>query len=175
MEFELKEEVGVGGRLRYANNSQYKNDVLIRKECKVHRAVLEEVKRIVRESTVLTADDGEWPEPDRAGRQELEIVLDEEHISFTCSKLGSLTEIAASKNPETLRNFYYLTQDLKCLIFSIVTCHFKVSGNFLHRQQQQQQAVGPYFFRCLDIKTDTRHCLTYTTTGEQDNVLQDID
>jgi protein mago nashi len=126
MEFELKEEVGVGGRLRYANNSQYKNDVLIRKECKVHRAVLEEVKRIVRESTVLSADDGEWPEPDRAGRQELEIVLDDEHISFTCSKLGSLTEIAASTNPETLRNFYYLTQDLKCLIFSIVTCHFKV-------------------------------------------------
>jgi protein mago nashi len=126
MEFEFKEEAGVGGRLRYANNSQYKNDVMIRKECKVHRAVLEEVKRIVRESGVIKADDAAWPEPDRVGRQELEIVLDGEHISFTCSKLGSLAEIAASDEPETLRNFYYLTQDLKCLVFSIVTCHFKV-------------------------------------------------
>ena len=28
-------------------------------------------------------DDQNWPEPDRVGRQELEIVLGDEHISFT--------------------------------------------------------------------------------------------
>ena len=28
-------------------------------------------------------DDKEWPQPDKVGRQELEIVLGNEHISFT--------------------------------------------------------------------------------------------
>jgi hypothetical protein len=30
-------------------------------------------------------NDKEWPEPDRVGKQELEIVLGDEHISFTVS------------------------------------------------------------------------------------------
>lgn len=49
MEFELRPD----GRLRYANNSNYKNDTMIRKEVRVSKAVLEEVKRIVEESEVL--------------------------------------------------------------------------------------------------------------------------
>ncbi len=31
----------------------------------------------------LREDDQVWPEPDQVGRQELEIVLGDEHISFT--------------------------------------------------------------------------------------------
>nr|AAW78959.1 GekBS113P [Gekko japonicus] len=34
------------GKLRYANNSNYKNDVMIRKEAYVHKSVMEELKRI---------------------------------------------------------------------------------------------------------------------------------
>lgn len=49
MEFELRPD----GRLRYANNSNYKNDTMIRKEVRVSKAVLEEVKRIVEESEIL--------------------------------------------------------------------------------------------------------------------------
>ncbi len=37
-------------QLRYANNSNYKNDTLIRKEVFVTPSVLAEVKRIVEES-----------------------------------------------------------------------------------------------------------------------------
>ena len=37
-------------QLRYANNSNYKNDTIIRKEVYVSPAVLAEVKRIVQES-----------------------------------------------------------------------------------------------------------------------------
>jgi protein mago nashi len=133
MEFEFREEAGVGGRLRYANNSNYKNDVMIRKECKVHRAVLEEARRIVRESAVMRADDAAWPEPDKIGRQELEVMLDGEHISFTCSKLGALSDIAASADPESLRGFYYLAQDLKCLVLSLISVHFKVRTRALRR------------------------------------------
>lgn len=31
-----------------------------------------------------------------------------------------------SNDPEGLRIFYYLIQDLKCLVFSLITLHFKV-------------------------------------------------
>jgi hypothetical protein len=52
------------------------------------------------------ADDSSWPEPDRVGRQEIEIVLDGEHISFTCSKIGALADLQATSDPEGLKGFY---------------------------------------------------------------------
>ncbi|XP_065630225.1 protein mago nashi homolog 1 [Quercus suber] len=51
------------------------------------------------------------PEPDRVGRQELEIVMGNEHISFTTSKIGSLVDVQSSNNPEGLRIFNYLVQE----------------------------------------------------------------
>ena len=44
------------------------------------------------------------------GRQELEIILGEAHISFTTTKLGSLMQVQQSKDPDGLRIFYYLVQ-----------------------------------------------------------------
>lgn len=58
----------------------------------------------------MKEDDSSWPEPDRVGRQELEIVMGNEHISFTTSKIGSLMDVQTSKDPEGLRIFYYLVQ-----------------------------------------------------------------
>nr|XP_023906271.1 protein mago nashi homolog 1-like [Quercus suber] len=66
------------------------------------------------------------PEPDRVGRQELEIVMGNEHISFTTSKIGSLVDVQSSNNPEGLRIFNYLVQDLKCFVFSLISLHFKI-------------------------------------------------
>lgn len=40
------------GRLRYANNSNYKNDVMIRKEVTVSQVVMDELKRIIGDSEV---------------------------------------------------------------------------------------------------------------------------
>ncbi|KAJ3313836.1 Protein mago nashi 2 [Boothiomyces sp. JEL0838] len=112
LEFEFRPD----GNLRYANNSNYKNDTLIKKEVYVSTTLMEELKRIIEESEILKEDDSQWPEPDRVGRQELEIVLGDEHISFTTSKIGSLADVQNSKDPEGLRVFYYLIQDLKCLV-----------------------------------------------------------
>ena len=42
-------------QLRYANNSNYKNDSLIRKEAFVSQAVLDELKRIIEDSEVSHA------------------------------------------------------------------------------------------------------------------------
>ena len=39
--------------MRYANNSNYKNDTMIRKEAFVSAAVLLELKRIIEDSEVL--------------------------------------------------------------------------------------------------------------------------
>lgn len=75
----------------------------------------------------MKEDDKEWPQPDKVGRQELEVVLGNEHISFTTSKFGSFSEVRASKDPEGLTVFYYLLQDLKCLVLSIISLHFRVS------------------------------------------------
>ncbi len=78
LEFELRST----GRLRYANNSQYKSDTLIRKEGKsflkyadtslavvyINDIVLEEIKRIIRDSDITKEDDKDWPQPDKVGR-----------------------------------------------------------------------------------------------------------
>ena len=71
MEFEFSSS----GKLRYANNSNYKNDSIIKKEVNVSKAVLDEVKRMIADSEVTKEDDNQWPEPDRVGRQELEIKM----------------------------------------------------------------------------------------------------
>lgn len=46
-----------------------------------------------RDSQLMKEDDNTWPMPDRVGRQELEVVMGSEHISFTTTKLGSLLQV----------------------------------------------------------------------------------
>ncbi|KDN40421.1 putative mago nashi protein [Tilletiaria anomala UBC 951] len=114
------------GRLRYANNSNYRNDDLIRKELWVSPLMVEELKRIVEESEIMKEDDVKWPKKNIVGRQELEVRLGNDHISFETAKIGSLVDVQESDDPEGLRVFYYLVQDLKCLIFSLISLHFKI-------------------------------------------------
>ena len=64
LEFEFKPN----GRLRYANNSQYKADTLIRKEVYVNQIILDELRRIVLDSEILKEDDKNWPKPDKVGK-----------------------------------------------------------------------------------------------------------
>lgn len=65
LEFEFRPD----GKLRYANNSNYKNDTMIRKEAYVHHTVMDELKRIIVDSEIMQEDDSLWPPPDRVGRQ----------------------------------------------------------------------------------------------------------
>jgi protein mago nashi len=50
-------------------------------------SVIEEIKRIVTDSEITAEDDRNWPQPDRVGRQELEIKIGKEHISFTVCRI----------------------------------------------------------------------------------------
>jgi len=49
-----------------------------------------------------------------------------DHLEKT-AKIGSLVDVTESEDPEGLRVFYYLVQDLKALVFSLIALHFKVS------------------------------------------------
>ncbi|KAG6001248.1 Protein mago nashi [Claviceps maximensis] len=111
---------------RYANNSNYRNDSLIRKEMCVSSAIVEEIKRIIKTSEIIKEDDSKWPQKNKDGRQELEIRLGSDHISFETAKIGSLVDVTESADPEGLRVFYYLVQDLKALVFSLIALHFKI-------------------------------------------------
>jgi hypothetical protein len=42
------------------------------------------------------------------------------------AKIGSLVDVNESEDPEGLRVFYYLVQDLKALVFSLIALHFKI-------------------------------------------------
>lgn len=122
LEFEFRSD----GLCRYANNSNYRNDSLIKKEMYVSRAVIEELKNIIQDSEVMKEDDSQWPTKNVVGSQEIEVRLGNEHISFETSKLSSLVEVQDSKDPEGLRAFYYLVQDLKAFVFSLISLHFKI-------------------------------------------------
>jgi protein mago nashi len=122
LEYELRPE----GRLRYANNSHYKNEDIIRREANVTKIVRKEVLRIVQESGILDADCEKWPKGDEKGNQELDIRIDGTSYKFSCAKIGSLVELKASEDPEGLSVFYYLVQDLKYLFSSVISAHFKV-------------------------------------------------
>jgi len=53
LEFEFRSD----GLLRYANNSNYKKDTMIRKEVHVNPAVIQELKRVVLDSEILKESD----------------------------------------------------------------------------------------------------------------------
>ncbi|PHH49745.1 Protein mago nashi -like protein [Ceratocystis fimbriata CBS 114723] len=127
LEFDIR-VVGDGSSAvaRYANNSNYRNDSLIRKELYLSSLVVEEFKRIVKTSEIMKEDDSKWPQRNKDGRQELEIRLGNDHISFETAKIGALIDVSESEDPEGLRVFYYLVQDLKALVFSLTALHFKI-------------------------------------------------
>uniref|UniRef100_A0A8C7BPW4 Protein mago nashi homolog 2 n=1 Tax=Neovison vison TaxID=452646 RepID=A0A8C7BPW4_NEOVI len=113
-------------KLRYANNSSYRNGVMTRKEAYMHKNIMEELKRIIDDSEI-TEDDALWPPSDRVGQQKLDTVIAgapgwlKEHISFTPYKTGSLTDVNQYKSPEGLQVFYYLgVPEIKCILLGLI-------------------------------------------------------
>ena len=53
-------------------------------------------------------------------------LLRKQLILYQTAKIGSLVDVTESADPEGLRVFYYLVQDLKALVFSLISLHFKV-------------------------------------------------
>lgn len=147
LEFELTEN----GELRYANDSRYRRESIIRKQLCVSPSVVAEFRRIINASGILEsvplspqshlisslslfffvatphrADDAKWPMPDENGKQELEIVSDDTHISFVTSKIGRMLDIQQSSDPDGLLKLHILSQNLRSFVLSLISLHFKV-------------------------------------------------
>ncbi|KAL6419829.1 hypothetical protein ACFW04_011167 [Cataglyphis niger] len=122
LEFEFRPD----GKLRYANNStNYKNDTMIRKEAYVHQCVMEELKRIIQDSEIMQEERlavaAAGPRrPARVGNCNRD-----EHISFTTSRPAP-SWMSISHVTQRIALLYYLVQDLKCLVFSLIGLHFKI-------------------------------------------------
>ena len=84
------------------------------------------MRRIVLESGILECKDQEWPKPDKIGKQELVVRVGTREVSLQTSKIGSYAEVQKTKDPSGLTVFFYLVQDLKCFVFSLVNLHFRV-------------------------------------------------
>ncbi|GAA6013387.1 hypothetical protein JCM8202_003128 [Rhodotorula sphaerocarpa] len=121
LEFEV-----TGNRLRFALNSNYRNESMIRREMCLSEAVMGEFKRILDESDIVKQDDEKWPKKNVVGKQELEVKLAPYHISFQTAKIGSMVDVNNSDDPEGMQIFYYLVQDLKIFVYSLISLHFKI-------------------------------------------------
>ena len=89
-------------------------------------------------------DDVNWPKKNIVGKQELEIRVGNDHISFETAKIGSLVDIQDSEDPEGLRVFYYLVQDLKV---SLIQRGVFVPGGGTRESSWLCAALCQLFFR----------------------------
>ena len=51
---------------------------------------------------------------------------------FTTAKFGSYGEVQKSNDPEGLTVFWYLVQDIKCFVLSLINAHFRVSKELIN-------------------------------------------
>ena len=122
----LELELNSDGTLKYANNSNYRKDSIIKKQVRVSESIIRELQRMALENQVLDCDDSSWPEPDRNGRQELEIRIGQTHISLVTNKTILVEEIENSRDPAGLGAFHYFVKDAKRMMLSLMTLHFKL-------------------------------------------------
>ena len=184
---------GRSASARYANNSNYRNDSLIRKESEsaqtlrsrsltfytvcVSSLLLAEIKRIIKESEIMkyvgllsrmSLNTESWlGRMIPSGRRRIRMgarswrsngVMSTYHLRSASlnpvngalwstdrcqtAKIGSLVDVTESADPEGLRVFYYLVQDLKALVFSLISLHFKVR---IGRKLQCWRVVNGYW------------------------------
>lgn len=125
--------------------------------------VVAELKRIVASSEITKEDDGKWPKKNIVGKQELEVRIGSDHIAFETAKIGSLVDIQDSDDPEGLRVFYYLVQDLKVRFWELI-CIPGINRTPLH--------TVPHFLPHLPALQDQAYivppCLTPQSSQPQD-------
>ncbi|ODV88031.1 hypothetical protein CANARDRAFT_56238 [[Candida] arabinofermentans NRRL YB-2248] len=129
LEFDVRYDPGKAshGLLRYANQSNYRNEELIRKEVAISKIVVEQILRMIKESEIMLENDSKWPKPDgEAAKLELEIRYGNKTVVLKSKRLGSVTECKHTDDPEGLKVFFFFTQNLKSFILSMISLHFKV-------------------------------------------------
>lgn len=123
IEFEIRED----GLLKYSNNSHYRSEKIIKKQARLSPAVVDQIKMLLLKHNIFLVDDQPWPEPDRNGRQELEVKMGRTHISLLTNKLATFADVESKKNAD-LEYFYAFIKDLKTLVLDLVSLHFKIKA-----------------------------------------------
>ncbi|TVY27478.1 Protein mago nashi [Lachnellula hyalina] len=102
----------------------------------VSSVVVEEIKRIIKLSEIMKY--GKLPtassffadisigKTTRTGPRRTKTDDKSWKSEWETAKIGSLVDVTESQDPEGLRVFYYLVQDLKALVFSLIALHFKI-------------------------------------------------
>jgi hypothetical protein len=62
----------------------------------VSPTTIDELKRIISDSEIIKEDDKNWPPPNKEGKQELEIKLGKDHISFVVTCFNRPPNLAPS-------------------------------------------------------------------------------
>lgn len=84
-------------------------------------------------------------------------------IHSQTAKIGSLVDVTESADPEGLRVFYYLVQDLKALVFSLISLHFKVGQIiFYDRVPMKELATAD-----IGVSRSSRFKLLHRTIGRE--------
>lgn len=123
IEFEIREN----GLLKYSNNSHYRSEKIIKKQARVSSGVVDQIKMLLEKHKICEIDDEPWPEPDRNGRQELEVKIGTTHLSLLTNKLATFADVESEKNSD-LECFYAFIKDLKNLVLDLVSLHFKIKA-----------------------------------------------
>lgn len=114
------------GVLQYSNNSNYKKDEVIKKQVTLSKLTINEIMRIIEDSEIYREDEKQWPPPDKIGKTELIIKMNGLEWKGRTSKIGSLNDLNHCKDPDGLKLYYFLVQDLKSLVLSVMSLHFKI-------------------------------------------------
>lgn len=87
--------------------------------------VLEELKEMIKSSNIMKYSDDKWDEPDENGKLVLEIDYEGVYKRFITRKILSYSQVEKSKDIDGMECIYYLIQDLKCLVFSLMSLNFR--------------------------------------------------
>lgn len=129
LEFEI-----LDGTVRYANHSKYRDKFgapgfLIKKRVTISQPVIDEFMRIVRNCGVMDLPKSNtWPKADRSGRQELELVVDGKHVTYTTNSTCHQQDIAKLEDADGFRTFFYVVQDTKELVLALIQMHHRVKA-----------------------------------------------
>jgi GrpB-like predicted nucleotidyltransferase (UPF0157 family) len=71
----------------------------------VSSLLVSEIKRIIKDSEIMKEDDAKWPQKNKDGRQELEIRLGNEQISFEVGTETQVLHIAKADHCKDRQNW----------------------------------------------------------------------
>lgn len=113
--------------LNYNNHSLYhRNKSTITKTVKLHELCIDQLYNLINQYNIRTIDSNDFPQTTNQyqSRQLLRIILDNHKYELSSIDIDSVYTLEQYNNNE-LNQYYWFVQNMKQLLTSIVTLHFK--------------------------------------------------